>query len=316
MVDALRCGFVDQGSLLQPDGEIRRMRFVCLLAACLLFTIVSARAQETAPAYQVERTSVHTVNSTKNGRTYDLYVKLPPGYADPKNADKRYAVLYLTDGDYTFQVASGITRLAHNLKRLEEFILVGLPNAKGENGMDARRRDLTPWVDDRTDGGRLGGGAPAYLDFLIKDAMPLVEKTYRIDATRRTLVGQSYGGLFGLWVLFTQPQHFSSYILTSPSIWYKEHALWGMEADYAKSHKDLKAKLYMATGSFEAARPGDKRYNRESDMVANQQEMAKRLRARKYPGFQVVSEVSQGTYHETTFPVGLIQGLQWLYPAP
>jgi len=89
----------------------------------------------------------------------------------------------------------------------------------------------------------------------------------------------------------------------------------GMEADYAKSHKDLKARLYMATGSFETAKPGDRRYYQKMDMVADQQELAKRLRGRKYPGLKVVSEVSQGTYHETTFPVGLIQGLQWLYPA-
>lgn len=290
------------------------MRFAWLLAVALLFTVQGAHAQESLPAYQVERTSVHTVTSAQNGRTYDLYVKLPPGYADPKNAGRRYGVLYLTDGDYTFQVASGITRLAHSQKRLEEFILVGLPTAKGENGMESRRRDLTPWTDP--DLPSASGGAAAYLDFLVKEAMPLVEKTYRIDPARRTLVGQSYGGLFGLWVLFTQPQHFSSYILTSPSIWYKDYALRTLEADYAKGHKDLRARVYMTTGSFEAAKPGDKRYNQSRDMVADQQDMAKRLRARKYPGLQVVAEVSQGTYHETTFPVGLIQGMQWLYPAP
>lgn len=290
------------------------MRFSWFLAAALLFTSAAVQAQEALPAYQVERTSVHSVTSALNGRTYDLYVKLPPGYADPKNAGKRYGVLYLTDGDYTFQVASGITRLAHNLKRLEEFILVGLPTAKGENGMESRRRDLTPWPDP--DLPSASGGAATYLDFLVREAMPLVEKTYRIDPARRTLVGQSYGGLFGLWVLFTQPQHFSSYILTSPSIWYKDYALRMLEADYAKAHKDLKAKLYMTTGSFEAAKPGDKRYSQSRDMVADQQDMAKRLQARKYPGLQVMSEVSQGTYHETTFPVGLIEGLQWLYPMP
>ncbi|OYQ34938.1 hypothetical protein CHU95_10195 [Niveispirillum lacus] len=290
------------------------MRLAWILAAALLFPAAASQAQETLQAYQVERSSVLTVTSAQNGRTYDLYIKLPPGYADPKNAGKRYGVLYLTDGDYTFQVASGITRLAHNLKRLEEFILVGLPTAKGEDGMVSRRRDLTPWSDPELPG--VSGGAAAYLGFLVKEAMPLVEKTYRIDPTRRTLVGQSYGGLFGLWVLFTQPQHFSSYILTSPSIWYKDYALATLEADYARAHKDLRARVYMATGSFEAAKPGDKRYNQNRDMVADQQEMAKRLRSRQYPGLQVVSEVSPGTYHETTFPVGLIQGMQWLYPAP
>lgn len=292
------------------------MRFLGLLAAGLLFMGAPAQAQDPLPAYQVERTSVHTVTATKNGRTYDLYVKLPPGYDDSKNAGKRYAVLYLTDGGYTFQVASGITRLAHSQKRLEEFILVGLPTAKGEDGMESRRRDLTPWAVAGLDSA--SGGASVYLDFLVTQAVPLIERTYRVDPARRTLVGQSYGGLFGLWVLFTQPEHFSGYILTSPSIWFNDYALRRLEADYAKQHKDLRAKVYLTAGSFETLKTGstDKRYNTKHDMLLDQADMARRLAARKYAGLQVKSETTQGTFHETTFPVGLIQALQWLYPQP
>ncbi len=290
------------------------MRLPWLLAAALLLAPPTIQAQDAPPAYQMERSATHSIRDTVSGRTYELFVRVPPGYAEPKNAGKRYPVLYMTDGGYTFLVATGISALGHSQKRLEEFIIVGIANAKGEPPADARRRDLTPWVDTSLSG--VSGGAAAYLDFLVKQALPVIEGAYRIDPTRRTLVGQSYGSLFGLWVLFTQPQHFSSYILTSPSIWYADHALWRLETDYAKTHKDLKARLYMMTGSFETVKPGskDSRYNRENDMVGDQQEMAKRLRARKYPGLQVISDVSAGTFHETTFPVGLIQGLQWLYP--
>lgn len=291
------------------------MRFAWLLAVALLLAPSAIQAQEVPPAYQMERSATHSIRDTVSGRTYDLFVRVPPGYADAKNAGRRYPVLYMTDGGYTFLVATGISALGHSQKRLEEYVIVGISNATGEPPADARRRDLTPWVDASLSG--VSGGAPAYLDFLVKQAMPAIESAYRIDPARRTLVGQSYGSLFGLWVLFTQPQHFSSYILTSPSIWYADHALWKLEADYAKSHKDLKARLYMTTGSFETVKPGSKdpRYNRENDMVGDQQEMARRLRARKYPGLQVVTDVSPGTFHETTFPVGLVQGLQWLYPA-
>ncbi len=48
--------------------------------------------------------------------------------------------------------------------------------------------------------------------------MPLVEKIYRIDAQRRTLAGQSCGGLFGLWVMLNEPELFQNYILTSTSL--------------------------------------------------------------------------------------------------
>lgn len=291
---------------------LRRAAIIAALAAAILGTR-PAPAQD-APPYQVERSAVHTVVSKAvEGRTYQLYVKLPPGYGDPANAGRRYPVLYLTDGDYTFQVASGVTRLPHNTGKLEPVILVGLSYAQGEDGMVSRRRDLTPWPNPTLPSPT--GGARAYLDFITREAIPLVEGRYRADPARRTLVGQSFGGLFGLWVALTEPGHFESYILTSPSIWYADEALHALEAAHAAKHKDLKARLYMATGGFETLKPGanDPRYNKTNDMVGAQGALARRLTSRKYPGLKVRADVIEGTIHDTTFPVGFVHGMTWLY---
>lgn len=285
------------------------------LAASLLALSLPlpALAQQAAPPLPLERSAVHTLTAKSNGRTYDVYVKLPPKYDTPENAGRRYPVIYLTDGDYTFQVASGVTRLPHNAGKMEQAILVGLPNAKGEDGMAARRRDLTPWVNTAMPGPN--GGGKEFVEFITGQVLPLIDATYRSDPARRTYVGQSYGGLLGLWILFSQPQHFSSYLLTSPSIWYAEKALMALEADYAKTHKELKARLFMATGSYEGVKKGaaSRRYNNETDMVGDQQKMAKWLRGRGYKGFQVQDMVIPSTIHETTFPIGFVYGLQWLY---
>lgn len=285
------------------------------LTASLLALSLSmpALAQQVAPPLPLERSAVHTLRATSTGRTYDIYVKLPPNYGAPENAGRRYPVIYLTDGDYTFQVASGVTRLPHNAGKLEQAILVGLPNAKGEDGMAARRRDLTPWENPAMPGPN--GGGRAYVEFITGQVLPLIDATYRSDPARRTFVGQSYGGLLGLWILFSQPQHFSSYLLTSPSIWYAEKALMALEANYAKNHKELKARLFMATGAFEGVKKGtpSPRYNKETDMVGDQQKMARWLRGRGYKGFLVQDMVIPATIHETTFPIGLVYGLQWLY---
>ncbi len=267
------------------------------------------------PPFQIERSFVHTIASPTLKRSYDLYVKLPPGYDKPENSQRRYPVLYLNDGPYTFQVASGVTRVPFNHGTFEDFILVGVSYAQGEDAVASRERDLTPLVDSRNKS-HATGGASAYLGFLKNEAMPLVEKTYRIDPHRRTLAGQSYGGLFGIWVLFNEPELFQNYILTSASLWYNKRAMFDAEAAYAKTHADLKANLYMAIGSTEY--PGGcgdapAQCPDTSNMVAQQAEMLKRLGARKYRNLTLHGRVIDGAFHTTTFPVGLLWALQELY---
>lgn len=168
------------------------------LAALCCFTLSFSSHADYAgapPAFEVERSAVHTLTATNSQRRYELYVKLPPGYDAPENLLRRYPVLWLNDGPYTFQVASGVSRVPFSQQLFEEFILVGVSYAQGEMPADSRRRDLTPTAVARYPG---SGGARAYLDFLRAQAIPFVERTYRVDPARRTLAGQSYGGLFGL----------------------------------------------------------------------------------------------------------------------
>ncbi len=261
-----------------------------------------------APAFQIERSAVLSLRSARLGRTYEVYVKTPPGYDKPENAGRRYPVIYLTDGPYTFQVASGMTRMPFNQGKLGEFILVGLAYAQGEDAMVSRRRDYTPYTNAAYS--EPTGGAAAYLGHLETEVMPLVEGRYRIDSGRRILSGQSFGGLFGLWVALTRPELFSSYVLTSPSIWWADHALLKTEAGYAAAHKDLPATIYLATGSLE--RPGGCA-GCKNDMVGDQAELVRRLQARNYPGLRIRNDVVPGTIHEMTYPVGLAHALQWLF---
>jgi len=174
--------------------------------------------------------------------------------------------------------------------------------------MKSRRRDMTPWRDPSLPSA--SGGARQYLAFLKAQVLPFVESRYRADPRRRVLAGQSYGGLFGAWVAVNEPEVFDAYILTSPSLWYDDRAMFRAEAAYAADHKDLKARIYLATGELERPRPGSD----AEDMVGDQQAFAKALRERGYPGLKVRDEIMDGTFHETTFPLGLVKGLTWLFP--
>ncbi|EJL26988.1 putative hydrolase of alpha/beta superfamily [Caulobacter sp. AP07] len=260
--------------------------------------------------FVIENSAVIPLHSKAVGRDYEIYVKTPPGYGKPENAGRRYPVIYLTDGPYTFQVASGLSRLPFSQDRFHEFIIVGLSWAHGDVPAASRRRDLTPWRDPEIGG--VTGGGEAYFTFLKQEAMPLVEARYRVDPANRTLVGQSYGALFGLWVAFREPRLFANYILTSPSIWFDKGEIMKAEAAYAASHKDLPARIYLATGSHEHPGPGGCA-GCDNDMVADQARLAATLKSRNYPGLEIKTHVVEDGFHETTFPVGLMRGLQWLY---
>lgn len=296
---------------------LRSALALLLLAGLPAFAETAAPpATEAAPPpFQVERSAVHTIASTTLKRTYDFYVKLPPGYDKPENARRSYPVLYLNDGPYTFQVASGVTRVPFNHATFEEFILIGISYSKGDDAAMSRERDLTPFKDIRNKPAPTGE-ARGYLDFLKNEAMPFLEKTYRIDPQRRTLSGQSLGGLFGIWAMFEEPELFQNYILTSSSLWYNRRAIFDTEAAYAKQHKDLKANLYLAIGSTEYPGGCGKAVSQCPDganMVAQQHEMAKRLAARKYKNLKLHEKVVEGAFHTTTFPVGLLWALQDIF---
>lgn len=264
----------------------------------------------TKAGFVIENSAVIPIHSEVVGRSYEIYVKTPPGYDKPENASRRYPVLYLTDGPYTFQVASGLSRVPFSQERFHEFVIVGFSWAGGEAPANSRRRDLTPWRDPEIDG--VTGGGETYFAFLKQEAMPLVEARYRIDRASRTLAGQSYGGLFGLWVAFHEPQLFANYILTSPSIWFHQREILKAEASYAANHKDLPARIYLATGAREHPGSGGCA-GCDNDMVADQARLVAVLKGRNYPGLRIRTTVVADGFHETTFPIGLMQGMQWLY---
>ena len=259
--------------------------------------------------FEIENSAVIPIRAKASGRDYEIFVKTPPGYDKPENASRRYPVIYLTDGPYTFQVASGLSRVPFSQGLFNEFVIVGLSWAKGDPPADSRRRDLTPWRDPEIKGET--GGGPAYFAFLKDEVMPLVEGRYRLDPESRTLAGQSYGGLFGLWVLFHAPETFQNYILTSSSIWFADKQALKDEAAYATGHKDLRAKVYLAVGSRE--HPGPQCRGCDRDMVADQALLATALKSRNYPGLTVRTSLAEDGFHETTFPIGLMRGMQWLY---
>ena len=70
------------------------------------------------------------------------------------------------------------------------------------------------------------GGADDFYHFITDELNPILDKDFGINPTHRTLWGHSYGGLFGLYTLFTYPKSFNNYVIASPSIWWNNKSIY------------------------------------------------------------------------------------------
>ena len=262
-------------------------------------------------SYELIGTEVWNVPDPISKRGYQVFVSLPASYR--KEERRPYPVLFVTDANYAFPVIREIgRRLNVERPQVEEFILVGLSYAKGEDPMQSRMRDYTPTPDGPRSApvGAVQGQGPAYQIYLRDQVKPFIAQHYRTNPRRSIFLGHSYGALLGAQILFTDPDMFSGYILGSPSLWYDKRHVFDVEAVYAARHRDLAAKVYMFAGEYEA-----RRFHRTNDIAKDIQALEGLLKKRPYPNLSVTSEVLNGEDHLSVAPRGFTRGLKCLLPA-
>ena len=83
----------------------------------------------------------------------------------------------------------------------------------------------------------------------------------------------------------------------------------------ARTHKDLHAAVLLMTGSYETLKPGStsKRFNTRADMVLDMKSFEKQMKARRYPGLTIRSEVIADEDHLTVAPAAMTRGLMWAF---
>lgn len=277
---------------------------------------VSSPQRSNGASYELSGTEVWDVADPKSDRKYQVFVSLPKSYSE--NPNRRYSVLYVTDADYGFPIVRQISRrLNGDSKKLEDFILIGLSYAVGEDSMNSRRRDYTPSPAGahNAPSGAVHGGSGSYISYLRDAVFPFVAHKYRTNESRRMFLGHSYGGLLGLDVLFSAPEMFSGYIIGSPSIWYDKSMIEGVERRFTKNRQDLEASVYIYVGEYEDMRPGDPRYAKRYNMVSDARRMERALRSRAYPSLRLKLDILNDEDHLSVAPRGFTKGLQFLLAA-
>lgn len=295
-------------------GMSSRLRIAWIIAllncafACKAAEVKLAQANS-VPAFVVPHTRVESLKSRVNGIDYRLYVGLPPTFDDDDGSHR--PLLLLLDADYSFPIAQSVVTHLHERGDLPEIIVVGV--AYGESAYRLNRtRDYTP---TRVLSGGYGaefqrhsGGAPAFATALEQEILPFLNARYRTRA-KRVLVGHSYGGLLGTWLLLQRKPLFDGFILASPSLWYDDHLVLRLASEAGNAKRATRSSVYIGTGSLEI--------NHEHNMPGDLRRLEKHLEtlASQNPGaFSYRTEVLEDETHNSVFPRALSNGLRFHWP--
>jgi predicted alpha/beta superfamily hydrolase len=249
-------------------------------------------------------------------------------------------VLYLPDADFFF---GGVMNMLVSMRwvgYVPPMIVVGIGYRVQDEieTFSPRSRDMTICDDvAMAERGWTTGGASRFLQFIRDELKPWVAERFEVDPDNDAYYGFSFGGLFGTYVLLTQPDTFKRYGIASPSLWYGTQTMFELEETYAASHDDLEAKVYFSVGGLETPTgdhihlqwlPEDKRAEAEAEeaaaferhgvinMVADMQRLAAALAKRGYPGFTFDSEVLADQFHVTAGLPCFSRSMRFLFDAP
>ena len=124
------------------------------------------------------------------------------------------------------------------------------------------------------------GGAGRFLAFLRDELKPWVRERYGVDPDDSAFFGYSLGGLFATYVLLNEPATFRRYGIGSPPLGWDNGAMFDHEAEYARTHDDLPAKVFFSVGANEntegqrrwrAQLPADRRAKAEAQAEGDPQ---------------------------------------------
>jgi len=263
--------------------------------ATFLVGVTALLAQTAGSPVTLSDTKQRTITSSKIGRRYDLFISLPENY---NTSNRSYPVLYVLDG-WHFPLMAFIQENNIYSKRMAPVIIVNVGHSPAKDAMTLRARDFTP---TKTSGDPNSGGAPAFLDFLEHELIPLIDRTYRTSTSDRGLLGHSLGGLFAIYALEQRPALFQRIVAASPAL--QPDGVLLKEASRALRALPAKVRLDLSVGSDD-----------ELGFTQTTTEFARVLDELKPKGLDYRFTLYPGENHNSVRLVSFPAGLYWVYRA-
>jgi uncharacterized protein len=291
--------------------ETRHCKKAYLLAAWTFFSLFSpVNAQVAANTLTLRGIYTHNFISAINGQPYQITIALPLGYSSTDTI--QYKVLYLLDGDPDLPLAALIQRDMSYGHEVPDMIMVGIGYQVGDflASRPFRTLDYTPTHAPKIDSimtanhhlKMVSGGADKFLRVTKEEIIPFIEHTYRTNQDR-ALAGHSFGGLFVAYALFHQPDLFSRYLISSPSLDWDDDEIFREETQfYHSAHTTHPAKIFICGGSLEP-----------DPMIPDIEKLKALLEKRNYSGWQVSEQIFINETHLSVVPFAISRGLRTIY---
>ncbi|MBK9125721.1 MAG: alpha/beta hydrolase [Chloroflexi bacterium] len=198
------------------------------------------------PQVTLPNTETFNITSEITGREYQIFVSLPETYFDAANADTRYSVVYVLDGNILFGAMHNLNWLTDGVNELPPFIVVAIGYT--EDFINQRVSDMA-------------SSPGPFLDFVGDELIALVDAQYRTESTpiQRTLMGHDVGGKFVMYVLVNRPELFGRYVATGVTT-YEPEKLAGLSSVFGAEPTGEPTRLFLgaaAVGARDARRTYD-----------------------------------------------------------
>jgi enterochelin esterase-like enzyme len=197
-----------------------------LLAVSALWLLMLAGCSTPPPLPRVSAGTVERLGQVPSKfvepRLVDVW--LPDDYTPAK----RYAVLYLQDGQALFDGATSMSKKGWHIDaamdrlrregRTRDTIVVGIWNTNYSRHAEYFPQKVVPLIEEPTRTQFVQKGlegnprADNYLRFMVEELKPMIDRRYptRTDASNTFIMGSSMGGIISLYAISEYPQVFGA----------------------------------------------------------------------------------------------------------
>lgn len=210
-----------------------------------------------------------TIWIEKLNRYAKLYVGLPDNYEE---TDRLYPVLYMHDGHNVFDPKDSyagktweILKAYQDHQDLKDVIVVALECANGIERLN--EYGPFPFTFDGFEFSETPGGkADQYLEYLVNDLKPMIDKSYRTlkGKENSAMMGSSMGGVISIYAAIKYPDVFGRIAAVSSAFYVSLEPFIKLIKSTDFSHLNI---LYMDTGTEEVGGGNKQDYLVSNDQV-------------------------------------------------
>lgn len=254
---------------------------------------------EQFPRVTIPNTEVRTLQSNNVSQKYRLFVSLPDGYHESEDT---FPVLYIGDGNWSIPYFASTGFKWHPVPPMIA-VGIGYPTDDTDEISRLRERDFLPTrhVSASSQSIPETRGAPQFLAFIRDELFDFINKQYRTKPDERIFFGYSFGGTFGVYTLFNQPDVFTRYLIGAPVLSWEDDICLTYESVYAAKHAELPVKLYLGVGTL------------DEELMRQLISFQATIQSRNYERLEMHFEVFDGEDHITAAGPSASRGIRALF---